>query len=61
MLTLTSERDRRGGYYVVRVLLVREKLQPGPFKGSIFIETNDRDVPKLTLPVSGSILSAEHD
>lgn len=55
MLHLTSDRDPRGGYYVIHIALIREKLRPGLFKGSIFIDTNDPEVPKLIVPVSGTI------
>lgn len=55
MLSLTSGRDPKGGYYVINIALVREKLRPGRFKGTIFIETNDPEFPKVTVPVSGTI------
>lgn len=55
MLRVTSERDSRGGYYVIHLLLVREKLRPGQIKGSIILETNDPEFRKLEVPVTGSI------
>ena len=55
-LNLKAVRGAAGDRYQVVVNLIREKLQPGPIKGSIFIHTTDREFPKITVPVSGLIL-----
>ena len=57
-LDLKWERGPKGDRYQATVALIRDKLTIGHFQGSVFIETNDRDFPKLTIPVSGSI--SEH-
>ena len=51
-----SERGPAGDRYQLTVTLVGEKSQAGPVRGSLHIRTNDPDVPKLTLPVSGQLL-----
>jgi len=37
-------------------MLVKNKLQAGPIKGSIVIETNDAEFQRLVIPVTGLIL-----
>ena len=54
-LDLKLERGRKGDRYQVTIRLLPEKLPTGPIRGSIFIETNDRDFQKLTVPVSGNL------
>lgn len=56
MLDLKWERGPKGDRYQATVTLIGEKLQAGPIKGSIIIETNDPEFPSLTVPVSGFIL-----
>jgi hypothetical protein len=55
-LNLKWERGPKGDRYQVTATLMRDKLPIGPIKGSIFIETNDPEFPRLTIPVVGSIL-----
>jgi hypothetical protein len=55
-LDLKWERGPKGDRYQSTITLIGEKLQPGPIKGSIVVETNDPEFPNLTIPVTGSIL-----
>lgn len=55
-LVITSERGPLGDRYQLTVRLAAEKAEAGPVSGSIFIKTNDPDIPQLTVPVSGQIL-----
>ena len=55
-LDLKSERGPNRDRYQTTVTLVADRIQPGPIKGSIVIETSDLQFPKLTVPVSGFIL-----
>ena len=54
-LDLKLERGPKCDRYQVIIRLIRYKLSAGPIRGSIFIETNDRDFPKLAVFVSGSL------
>jgi hypothetical protein len=54
-LDLKWERGPKGDRYQATVTLIGEKLQAGPIKGSIIIETNDPQFPSLTVPVAGFI------
>ena len=38
------------------IMLVKNKLQAGPIKGSIVIATNDAEFQRLVIPVTGLIL-----
>jgi hypothetical protein len=53
---LQWERGPHGDRYQARVMLLKDKLRPGPITGSIVIQTNDPEFPTLTVPVSGAIL-----
>jgi hypothetical protein len=55
-LDLKWERGPKGDRYQITATLIPDKIKVGAIKGSIFIETNDRQFPTLTIPVSGSIL-----
>jgi hypothetical protein len=54
---LKSERGPKGDGYQVTVSLIGDTLKAGPIKGSITVETNDSQFPKLKVPVSGWILA----
>jgi hypothetical protein len=54
---LKSERGPKGDRYQVTVSLIGNPLKAGPIKGSITVETNDSQFPKLKVPVSGWILA----
>ena len=56
VLDLKWERGPKGDRYQATVTLLKDRIMPGPIKGNIFIETNDPQFPKLTVPVSGFIL-----
>lgn len=55
MLDLKSERGPKGDRYQSTVMLIGEKAQAGPIRGSIVVETNDPEFPSLTVPVHGEI------
>ncbi len=55
-LNLSSERGPKGDRHQITITLIKEKVQGGPIKGSIFIETNDPQFPRLIVPVSGLII-----
>ena len=55
VLDLKSERGPNGDRYQSTVSLVPEKVQAGLIEGSIIIETNDPEFPKITVPVHGEI------
>jgi hypothetical protein len=55
-LSLKSERGPKGDRYQVELNLVAEKNRVGPIKGSIFIDTNDHEFPRVVVPVSGQIV-----
>jgi Protein of unknown function (DUF1573) len=55
-LSLKSERGPKGDRYQVEITLVPEKVRVGPMKGSIVIETNDTEFPRVIVPVSGQIV-----
>jgi hypothetical protein len=56
VLDLKWERGPTGDRYQTTVTLIGEKLQVGPIRGSIVIETNDAEFPSLTVPVTGFII-----
>jgi hypothetical protein len=53
---LKLERGPTGDRYQATVSLIGDHITVGPIRGSIFIQTNDPQFPKLTIPVSGWIL-----
>jgi hypothetical protein len=55
-LKFTSELGPEGDQWENTVWIDPEKAKPGEIKGSIFIETNDPQVPKLVVPVTGKLL-----
>ncbi len=55
-LDMKWERGPWGDRYQSTITLVADKLQVGPIKGTIVIETNDPRFPLLTVPVTASIL-----
>jgi len=56
VLTVQTERGPQGDRYQNTVRLVREKLRPGPIRGSLLIKTNDVEFPSLIVPVTGELL-----
>ncbi len=55
-LSLKSERGPSGDRYQVEIALVSEKVRVGPMRGSIFIDTNDAEFPRVIVPVKGQIV-----
>ena len=55
-LSLKSERGPKGDQYQVEVTLSPQTIPVGPMKGSIFIDTNDREFPRVIVPVAGQIV-----
>jgi hypothetical protein len=56
ILDLKSVPGPKGDRHQITISLIRDKIQVGPIKGSIFIETNDPEFSRLTVPVVGFIL-----
>lgn len=56
LLAVQTERGPQGDRYQNTVKLLREKLRPGPIRGSLLIKTNDVEFPSLVVPVTGEIL-----
>ena len=55
-LRFSSELGPQGDQWENWISLDPQHVKPGEIKGTIFIETNDPDFPKLSLPVSGKLL-----
>jgi hypothetical protein len=55
-LELTAERGPAGDRWQITATLRADQVQVGKIEGHLTIETNDREFPKLVVPVSGSIL-----
>lgn len=55
-LKLETERGPRGDRYQTTVAFMPESVQPGPIRGTIVVETNDAEFPRLVVPVSGHVL-----
>jgi len=55
-LSLKWERGPKGDRYQAEISLIFEKTRVGPISGSIFIDTNDREFPRVVVPVSGQIV-----
>jgi hypothetical protein len=55
-LSLKSERGPKGDRYQVEIRLISERVRVGPMKGSIVIDTNDAEFPRVVVPVSGQIV-----
>lgn len=55
-MAFTSERGPQRDRYQNTLTLVPRQLTTGAIRGSIFIETNDKEFPLLVVPVSGEIV-----
>jgi hypothetical protein len=55
-LRIKSERGPKGDRWENTIWLDPERAKPGEINGTISIETNDPEVPKLTVPVTGKLL-----
>lgn len=56
-LKIESERGPKGDQWENWIWPDPDRIGPGEIKGTIFIETNDPDIPKLSVPVTGNLLS----
>jgi hypothetical protein len=54
-LKITSERGPKGDRYENTIWFDPELAQPGDIKGNIIIETNEPEVPRLLVPVTGQL------
>jgi len=54
-LRFEAEPGPKGDRYQVELNLA-EKSRIGPIKGSVFIDTNDREFPRVVVPVTGKIV-----
>jgi hypothetical protein len=55
-LAIRGERGPKGDRWQATITIEDADLNAGPIRQSIVIETNDREFPKLTVPVVGTIL-----
>lgn len=55
-LNIESEQGSDGDRWENTIWLDPERVQPGEINGTIFIDTNDPQVPKLEVPVTGQLL-----
>jgi hypothetical protein len=55
-LNLKWERGTTGDRYQAKITLIPAKIPLGPIKGSIFVDTNDPQFPRLIVPVYGQII-----
>jgi hypothetical protein len=55
-LELKAERGPQGDRFQVTCTLRAAGLQPGVIKGTVFIETNDAEFPKIEVPVTGNLV-----
>jgi hypothetical protein len=56
-LDIRAARGPQGDRWQLTITLKRESLKPGRITGSIFIETNDPEFPKLRVPVYGLVIA----
>ena len=55
-MVIGAERGPMGDRYQLTVSLAPGKLEAGTIRGNIFIDTNDKEFPRLTVPVVGEII-----
>jgi len=56
-LRLKWERGPKGDRYQATITFVPDKIQVGSLKGSIFVDSNDTELPRVTVPVYGQIVA----
>ena len=56
-LRLKWERGPKGDRYQATITFFPEKIRVGSFKGSIFVESNDTESPRVVVPVYGDIVA----
>lgn len=55
LLEITAEPGPLRDRYQITIAFRKEEIHPGPIAGSIQIETNDPEFPRLAIPVNGQI------
>ncbi|NIM47703.1 MAG: DUF1573 domain-containing protein [Gemmatimonadales bacterium] len=55
-LSVKVAADEPGQSYLIYVTIERDRAERGEFEGTLLIETNDSDFPRLELPIAGIIL-----
>ena len=55
-LNIESQPGPQGDRWENTIWLDPDRVQPGEIEGTIFIETNDPEVPRLEVPVTGTLL-----
>lgn len=58
-LAIASERGPKGDRWQATITLERSAAAAGPIQGTIVIETNDPEFPRLVVPVKGSVLERQ--
>jgi len=53
---LASERGPKGDRFQLTLTLLPERVEPGPFRGTVRVETNDHEFGVLEIPVEGRII-----
>lgn len=56
LLDIRAERGPRGDRWQATITLKRGLLVPGPLRGTIYVETNDAEFPRLSVPITGLLL-----
>ncbi len=56
MVRVVAERNWKGDRYQATVVLIPEKLEVGPLSGNIYIRTSDPEFPRLSVPLTGTVL-----
>ena len=55
-LKFASELGPKGDQWEISVWIDPEQARPGDINGKIFVETNDSEIPRLIVPVTGKLL-----
>lgn len=55
-LGITSRKGPQGDRFQQEITLLPDQLKPGPIHGTVSIRTNDKEFPRLSVPVTGNIL-----
>ena len=56
-IQLQSQRGPKGDRYEITVTLLPDKLRPGELNGTIYLKTNDAEIPELIIPITGDIIA----
>ena len=55
-LKIESARGPKGDQWETWIWPDPDRIEPGEIKGTISVETNDPDIPKLSVPITGNLL-----